>query len=442
MNRTTDAPLAPVHFLIIHLTSSVLFTVLAGRFRIAALACTGLAGGVSLGLILAVILHPTLLTRLIFIAILTPLSLVAVFLPVPRTQHSAVRAASSSTGAFGTVVSIALLAQIPSWANVWERLWMQISLTNEWGTSMERGLSAAACIILAGGIASDWALRRRFGENPDQKWDSYLAQYAANLPNANDRAGTFQPMVSLWQRLFHPSPSNPVIFPSDADLKSTRSSSIPNTFEHTKARSSATAKLPRKRSEVKFQPLGGYSDSDSDSEPEWSKKDPARAFSPPQKPWLQKQFVSSTTLSGATLYGSDDEGDREKEKSGGKRTKVASLENYSDSEGEDITTPHSTPLKRQKSRRDEPGWKPEFLARHPSESPTNASSVTAVSSGVRGAVPMTPSLIRAIDRIAVAQGEAYGHISPPPLPRAESEQKWRGFWDRVQEKAGSADQSR
>jgi hypothetical protein len=168
MNRTSSAPLTPAVFLVIHLISSLLFTFVSGRFRLAALACTGLAGGVSFALILAVVLHPTLLTRLVFVAILTPLSAIATLLPISRTQYRAVRVAAASTGAFGTTMSIALLAHVLPWANVWERLWMPISLTNDWGTNAERGLSAAACILLVGGTVSDWVLKRTFGENPDQ----------------------------------------------------------------------------------------------------------------------------------------------------------------------------------------------------------------------------------------------------------------------------------
>jgi Domain of unknown function (DUF4203) len=168
MNRTSSAPLTPPDFLAIHLISSILFTFLSGRFKLAALACIGVAGGVSFALILAVVLHPTLLTRIIFAAILTPLFTIATLLPVERTQHWGVRIAAASAGAFGTVVSIALLAHMSSWANVWERLWLQVSPLNDWGTNPERGLSAAACLLLVGGIASDWALRRTFGENPDQ----------------------------------------------------------------------------------------------------------------------------------------------------------------------------------------------------------------------------------------------------------------------------------
>jgi hypothetical protein len=272
-----------------------------------------------------------------------------------------------------------------------------------------------------------------------QKWDAYLAQYASTLLNSNDRAGTFQPVRSLWQRLFHPNPPNPVLFPSDSDLK--RKSSLEDPTALPK-----TPKLPRKRSDIKFQPLGGYSDSDSDSDSDMDtdRKFPLRENLPPQKPWVSSLAVSSASLSGATLYGSDDETGIGRP--GNKRVRSpqkVSLENYSDSEGEDITTPQATPVKRSKSHRDEPGWKPDFLSRreHDSESPpTVTSSSTAVSHIPAGAVPMTTSLIRAIDRIAIAQSEAYTYsspppLSPPPLPRRDPDENWRHFWARVHKKA-------
>ena len=66
--------------------------------------------------------------------------------------------------------------------------------------------------------------------------------------------------------------------------------------------------------------------------------------------------------------------------------------------------------------------------------------MAAVSPIPPGAVPMTPSLIRAIDRIAIAQGEAYGYnspppLSPPPLRRGEALEDWERFWGRVHQKA-------
>lgn len=95
-----------------------------------------------------------------------PILTILTLLPLPRIQHSAVRFATASTGSFGLVLSIALLSHIPSWANVWERLWATDGLT--WGTSKEKGLSAGFCLFLCAGMASDWLLRRTFGECPDE----------------------------------------------------------------------------------------------------------------------------------------------------------------------------------------------------------------------------------------------------------------------------------
>ncbi|KAF8507525.1 hypothetical protein BU17DRAFT_71148 [Hysterangium stoloniferum] len=427
MNLANDPPLTPVQFLLIQIITSLLFTFLGGRFKIAALSCIGLAGGVSFALIISVVLHPSLLTRLIFVAIITPLSTIVVLLPIVRTQHGALRFAAASTGSFGITVSIALLARKSSWANVWERLWRATSPADDWGSSIEHGLSAFACLMLTLGIVTDWFIRKKIGENPDQKWDSYLARYASSLPNNHDRAGSFRPVLSLWQRLFQSPVPAPVVFPSDVDLKS-----APTLTTHANMKASPR-KRARKSLDVKFRPLGNYSDSDgSDSDTEWEHKPVPLAYPVPARPWL-KDERSSTPLSGLTLYGSDDDTDKHKPM----RKSVTIPEEYSDTDGEDITTPHSTPLKRVKSHRDEPGWKPDFLKRY-STSPQPSSNSAESRQSPAGAVPMTPSLIRAIDRIAVAQTEAYSGLpplSPPPLLHAESEQKYRGFWERVQKKA-------
>ena len=113
-------------------------------------------------------IHPSLIARIVIIAICTPTLTLFTVLPIPRVQHSAVRFATASTGAFGLVLSIALLAKIPSWANVWERLWEAEDLTGTWGTAKEKGLSAGFCLFLATGTACDWLLRRKFGECPDE----------------------------------------------------------------------------------------------------------------------------------------------------------------------------------------------------------------------------------------------------------------------------------
>ncbi|KAJ7198794.1 hypothetical protein GGX14DRAFT_665132 [Mycena pura] len=166
-----------VSFVVVWLLSWVITTFLASRWRYCVIILGGISGGNDGNL------HTTL-------------TLFAV-LPIPRVQHSAMRFATASTGAFGLVLSIALLAKIPSWETVWGRLWEAQDLTGTWGTAKEKGLSAGFCLFLATGITCDWLPRRKFGECPDEKWDSYLANYAAN---AADRAGTFTPMRTFWDR--------------------------------------------------------------------------------------------------------------------------------------------------------------------------------------------------------------------------------------------------
>jgi len=106
---------------------------------------------------------------------------------------------------------------------------------------------------------------------------------------------------------------------------------------------------------------------------------------------------------------------------------------YSDYE-EDVTNAQSQTGELRNSQ----GWKPPFLSRHGSNAANPASPA--------GAVPITPSLIRAVDRIAAAQAQAYGTSSGPdtstsaasPEVDTESvvrEQRWEAFWRDVTAKA-------
>lgn len=167
-NTTSSPPLTTVQFLLIHLISSFLFMFLGGRFKVAALALIGIAGGVAFALIMSVILHPSLLTRIVFVAILATVIPITTLLPFVRTQHAALRTASASAGAFAIVVAISLLSHKSSWQNVWERLWLKQSARADWGTGVERGFSAMVSVLFALGIFTDWASRKYIGENPDQ----------------------------------------------------------------------------------------------------------------------------------------------------------------------------------------------------------------------------------------------------------------------------------
>lgn len=120
----------------------------------------------TLALSISVIIHPSLLTRIALTAVFAPLGMVLCLLPFPRIARVSYRVASASTGAFGVVLTIALMGHVSAWSNVWERYWVQDG--GDWGTSKEKGLSAAYCLLLASGLVCDWFLHLKFGENPDE----------------------------------------------------------------------------------------------------------------------------------------------------------------------------------------------------------------------------------------------------------------------------------
>jgi len=200
-NETTSTPLGPKAFLAVWVLTSIPFAVFSGLFEYAAFAFTGITGGTSLALALSVSLHPSLVTRRIFVALLVSISCILTMAPFARTQRHSIRLAASASGTFGLIVSIALLAHVQPWSNVWERLW--ISDGNGWDTGNERALSAGYWLILIAGCSTDWALKKYFGGNPDEEWDTYLAEYASSLPISRSRAGIFRPLsYSVWDRLF------------------------------------------------------------------------------------------------------------------------------------------------------------------------------------------------------------------------------------------------
>lgn len=239
--KTSAAALSPNSFLAVWILCTLLTMFLGGRYRSAALLFAGLEGGAIVALGLSVILHPSLLPRLILFCISTLLLtlLIGASALIPRLTatllHPVLRVCTSAIGSFGLVVSIALLSnpRIDGWANVYERLWVHNG--DLWGGGKEKGLSAAWGIMWILGIAADWALRRYLGECSDEKWDDYLTKYIADLPNQKHRAGTFQPLTSIWDRLFGAPQSNhdlfkdkDIIFPSDKDMQ--RPISTPSPF--------------------------------------------------------------------------------------------------------------------------------------------------------------------------------------------------------------------
>jgi len=126
-----------------------------------------------MALALCIITHPALQSRIILSAIFLPLFTVLVLIAgiIPRitytVMHPILRICTASTGSFGVIGAISLLLkpQEHGWANAWERLWIS---DGEWGSSKERGLSAAWAVFFVAGMATDWALHRWIGECPDE----------------------------------------------------------------------------------------------------------------------------------------------------------------------------------------------------------------------------------------------------------------------------------
>ena len=188
----------------------------------------------------------------------------------------------------------------------------------------------------------------------------------------------------------------------------------------------------RKREAVKFGAADCGDLSSDDEDDPLSSPPPARR--------------ASTRSSSATLTNGSDEGSRRifLGKDGSEKVATAkrvtleandaSAPVYSDSEEDAINSQTQTA-----DRRNSPGWKPTFLVRNGS----NTASIAAPTV----AVPMTPSLIRAVDRIEAAKAQAFGSATPVDLPTTTPDthtaeivsarkQRWESFWHDVTSKAG------
>lgn len=214
-----SAPLSPNAFLSVYFISAILSSAVAGRYKVATILFASLSSGVLTSIALSVMLHPPLMGRRILLAALiiliaVPTTFIGVVSPyivaaqnnaylayLPSLAHPLLRFCTASSGSFGIILSISLLLKHPAkpWADVWERLWVNDGAG--WGTSQEKGFTAAWVFFAGLGILEDWALRKWLGDDPDEKWDDYLSSYVEALPYSSSRAGAFKPLPSLWERL-------------------------------------------------------------------------------------------------------------------------------------------------------------------------------------------------------------------------------------------------
>ncbi|KAI9510258.1 hypothetical protein F5148DRAFT_1181046 [Russula earlei] len=434
-NETTSAPLSPRAFLAVWVLTSIIFATFSGLLEHAAFAITGITGGTSLALALSVSIHPSLLTRRIFLALLVSISCILTMAPFVRTQRPSIRLTASASGTFGLILCTSLLTHVQPWSNVWERLWIEDG--NGWGTGKERGLSAGYWLILIAGCTVDWALKKFCGGNPDEHY-SY---------NAWDR------LFPWMRRSKEPNASDYEIFPENKDLSprlscdyhqsSSRSADqtvlildkSPHLMKQTQTPLAGLRGLRsagdhgyRKREAVKFGVMNPDDLSSDEDDP---------LSTPPRLPRRTSTLSSATLTNGSNTVShgvSSMREDQEKvapAKPAELRGKDDGAPECSDHE-EDVTNARM----QTGEPRDSPGWRLQFLTRHDSK------IVPPV-----GRVPMTPSLIHAVDRIAAAQAQAYRSSpgseweSSAATPDGQTEsvlarkQRWEAFWRDVTAKA-------
>ncbi|KAI0088722.1 hypothetical protein BDY19DRAFT_1048650 [Irpex rosettiformis] len=447
-NVTLASFLGHKAFLAIWVVSALVCMSLGGKWKYVALALTGISGYCTLALSITIITHPPLLSRIILSAIFVTIGTILILLPFPHCSRITLRIASSSLGAFGVVLSIALFCKSLAWGDVWDRFYLHDGLT--WGSSTERGLSAVWCLLFLGGTACDWYLHRRIGENPDEKWDTYLSDYTTELPNSPRPAGSFKPLVSWWDKLVgrhgpfapvvpHHQQDKELLFPAEADIKRpivyhfspTPSSSTPThgaigrleKMLGSRAQQFATATVPesklrfallhrktsrrthhttpRRTSRIKFNP--NSFDSDSDSE-ERSVPDALGSVAPPTDSLvtLVESHRTPSPLRGQfqpweVKYG-----------------EVPECSDVEDVEMDIVNiTAQPVPVRSIDRKKDgkvvEVGkdgerWQPTFIRQHCTPSPPHQPTLSLD----LPSVPVSPSLIKAVERIQRA------HALPPP----------------------------
>jgi hypothetical protein len=296
-----------------------------------------------------------------------------------------------------------------------------------------------------------------------QEWDMYLTEYATSLPTSRDRAGLFRPLsYSFWDRIFpwlHRSKPHvsEYLFPPDDkytspphlsfDHRQTQPMTQPVlTHDNSPNFSRKQTKDPlarlrglgnagihgyRKREAVKF---GAMNPDDLSSDDE---DDP---LSTPPPLARRTSTLSSLTLTNGSNVDSWKTSPMKRSQETGAPTRRVVLRGQEDdardySDYEDDVTNAQTHTDRNS---------PAIFTPHFSDVANPVSSV--------GAVPMTPSLIRAVDRIAAAHAQAYGTSSGPDTSTGDSEadtesvlvrkQRWEAFWRDVTAKASEGANAR
>lgn len=252
-------------------------------------------------------------------------------------------------------------------------------------------------------------------ERTPQKWDSYLAKYAANLPEESNRAGIFRPFASIWSKPpFRYLGLEPIVPSEERDIDYLREGKSDGRMGNDHLLKTKT------RGNVKFRPLDDEDSTDSETEVGHVSKGEVRRVNP--HPWSAGAGPNPSMPSSTSTVLDDDVHSRgvgEKDPPQiNSRTRsstgpdVYDLPNYSDREV-DITSDV-------KSSRHSPDWTPRFPQNtaQPHGPPTNDTRIMpplddpASGTGRRGLQQKNP-------RVSLKRHKSL---------------KWQAFWRDVNEK--------
>ncbi|KAJ3823397.1 hypothetical protein F5880DRAFT_1612912 [Lentinula raphanica] len=157
--------LSPAAFTAIWVLSSLFSAFLSGRYAIVALMLTAFTGGSLFCLALSIIIHPPLEARIVLVIV-----------GISNTVYvdSELRPPAR------------LVSQCPS---------------HSYLPRPRLGLLLIPISTSPPPLPGDWALNRKWGESPEERWDEYLEDYLEGYGGDPNRAGVFEREKSLWEKV-------------------------------------------------------------------------------------------------------------------------------------------------------------------------------------------------------------------------------------------------
>jgi len=466
---TKGTSVSSTSYFVIWLLPGLFGAFLAGHWALFARASTGLLTGACITLIITAMfgIH-TLIVRAIFIAVTTSLITAPLLLPKRNAIHfHLLNICTSIIGAVTFLDGVALVAPPRASSDSWIDLWVLLfalddsssasSASKKWGSSAFKGLIAAAVLGAAVGFLFEFFFHKHAAEDPDMEWNNYLGTFTQRLENQdpsdpNDRAGSFEPAPSAWQKLSRAfvSSGRPAAYGNTSALNDPEKSpltDLPTAKSRRKARRARSAKA--RGGPAKFAALNKNSkdlelaDSDSDDATDYDSDSSLQKLNPRSKAFSPKSLLSKADadeladelrpLSASNDSRSDGKGALRNPRPPSYRTNSSNSRTGSTGSGLSGTTVQSAGVPSRLSSAGLPAEKsievykdrdavaspdrPSF-SRHTTMSPPPPfpAQDSQATSPLTPTFPATPSLVNAITRIQAAQAQARAWYESRPEP--------------------------